>query len=91
MTIVLIVPACHASTSDSDPEYGFHSHKKKSGLPPDEVRISSRGTKASNYIDDVQDFEKFEEPVENQNGYYVVPNVQYQDEDEIEGVLAFRS
>ena len=89
MTIVLIVPARHASTSDSDSEYGSRSHKKKkkSGPPPDEVRISSRGTKVPNYIDDVQDFEKFEEPVEDQNGYYVDPNVQYQEEDEIEAVL----
>ena len=89
MTIVFIVPARHASSSDSDSEYGSRSHKKKkkSGAPADEVRISSRGTKVPNYVDDVQDFEKFEEPVEDQNGYYVDPNIQYQEEDEIESVL----
>lgn len=88
MIIVLIAPARHASSSDSDSEYGSRSHKKKkkSRPPPDEVRISSRGTKVPNYADDVQDFEKFEEQVEDQNGYYVDPNVQYQ-EDEIETVL----
>jgi chromodomain-helicase-DNA-binding protein 1 len=89
MIIVLIAPARHASSSDSDSEYGSRSHKKKkkSRPPPDEVRISSRGTKVPNYADDVQDFEKFEEQVEDQNGYYVDPNVQYQEEDEIEAVL----
>lgn len=83
------VPARHASSSDSDSEYGSRSHKKKkkSRPPPDEVRISSRGTKVPNYVDDVQDFEKFEEQVEDQNGYYVDPNVPYQEEDEIEAVL----
>jgi len=59
--------------------------KKKSRPPPEEVRNSSRGTKVPNYVDDVQDFEKFEENV--QNGYYVDPNVQYHQEDEIEAVL----
>ena len=39
-----------------------------------------------NYVDDVQGFEKSEEHVEDQNGYYVDPNVQYQ-EDKIEAVL----
>jgi chromodomain-helicase-DNA-binding protein 1 len=88
MTIVLKVPARHASSSDSDSEYGSRSHKKKkkSRPPADEVRISSRGTKVPNYVDDVQDFEKFEEQ-EDQNGYYVDPNVQFQEEDEIEAVL----
>ena len=33
----------------------------------------------ANYIGDVQDFEKSEEPIEN--GYYVNPNVQYQEDD----------
>ena len=89
MTIVLQVPARHASSSDSDSDYGSRSHKKKkkSRPPTDEVRISSRGTKVPNYVDDIQDFEKFEENVEDQNGYYVDPNVQYQEEDEIEAVL----
>ncbi|KAF9529183.1 chromodomain-helicase DNA-binding protein [Crepidotus variabilis] len=81
-------PARHASSSDSDSEYGSRSHKKKkkSRPPADELRISSRGTKVPNYVDDVQDFEKYEE-VEDTNGYYVDPNIQYQEEDEIEAVL----
>jgi len=84
----LAVPARQASTSDSDSDYGSRSHKKKkSRLHPDEVRISSRGTKVPNYVDDVRDFERFEEQVEDQNGYYVDPNIQYQEEDEIEAVL----
>jgi hypothetical protein len=49
--------------------------------------VSSRGTKVPNYVDDVQDFEKFEEQDEDSNGYYVDPNIQYQEEDEIETVL----
>ena len=89
MTVVLTVLARHATSSDSDSEYGSRSHKKKKKSQPslDEIRMSSRGTKVPNYVDDVQDFEKFEEPVEDQNGYYVDPNVQYQEEDEIEAVL----
>lgn len=87
--MILLVPARHASSSDSDSEYGSRSHKKKkrSRPPADELRISSRGTKVPNYVDDVQDFEKFEE-VEDPNGYYVDPNIQYQEEDEIEAVLS---
>jgi len=89
MTTALKVPARQASSSESGSDYGSRSHKKKkkSRPPPEEVRISSRGTKVPNYVDDVQDFEKFEENVEDQNGYYVDPNVQYHQEDEIEAVL----
>ncbi|KAF8973120.1 transcription regulator [Flammula alnicola] len=61
--------------------------KKKQRSSADEVRVSSRGTKVPNYVDDVQDFEKFEEVDEDSNGYYVDPNIQYQEEDEIEAVL----
>ncbi|CAA7261700.1 unnamed protein product [Cyclocybe aegerita] len=82
-------PVRHADSSDSDSEYGSRAHKKKKKPRPasDEVRVSSRGTKVPNYIDDVQDFEKFEEQTEDSAGYYVDPNVQYQEEDEIEAVL----
>ncbi|PPR05826.1 hypothetical protein CVT26_010106 [Gymnopilus dilepis] len=77
------------SDSDSDSEYGSRSHrkKKKHRSSVDEVRVSSRGTKVPNYVDDVQDFEKFDEPEDEQTAYYVDPNVQYQEEDEIEAVL----
>ncbi|KAF8200678.1 SNF2 family N-terminal domain-containing protein [Pholiota molesta] len=79
----------HASSSDSDSDYGARAHKKKKKQrsSAEEVRVSSRGTKVPNYVDDVQDFEKFEEADEDSNGYYVDPNVQYQEEDEIEAVL----
>ncbi|KDR75210.1 hypothetical protein GALMADRAFT_249186 [Galerina marginata CBS 339.88] len=82
-------PVRQASSSDSDSDYGARAHKKKKKqrLSADEVRVSSRGTKVPNYVDDVQDFEKFEEQDEDSNGYYVDPNITYQEEDEIEAVL----
>ncbi|GLB37603.1 putative DUF4208 [Lyophyllum shimeji] len=82
-------PVRHTSTSDSDSEYGSRAHKKKKKArsSTDEIRISSRGGKVPNYIDDVQDFEKYEEEQEGENNYYADPNVQYQEEDEIEAVL----
>jgi hypothetical protein len=52
----------------------------------DEIRISSRGGKVPNYIDDVADFEKFDSD-EASASYYVDPNTQYKEEDEIEAVL----
>ncbi|KAG5654408.1 hypothetical protein H0H81_003232 [Sphagnurus paluster] len=79
----------HTSTSDSDSEYGSRAHKKKKKSRPsaEEIRVSSRGGKVPNYIDDVQDFEKYEDEEEGENGYYVDPNVEYQEEHEIEAVL----
>lgn len=75
------------STSDSDSDYGSRSKKKKrSRVSGDEVRISSRGGKVPNYVDDVADFEKFDSD-EGEASYYVDPNVQYKEEDEIEAVL----
>ena len=84
-----LAPTRLASSSDSDSEYGSRSHKKKkrARVSGEEVRVSSRGVKVPNYFDDVQDFEKFEEDEEPQNGYYADPNTQYQEEDEIEAVL----
>lgn len=84
-----LAPARLASSSDSDSEYGSRSHKKKkrARVSGEEVRVSSRGVKVPNYFDDVQDFEKFEDDEEPQNGYYADPNTQYQEEDEIEAVL----
>lgn len=49
--------------------------------------MSSRGVKVPNYVDDVQDFEKFEDDEGGENTYFVDPNQQYQEEDEIEAVL----
>ncbi|KAF9049967.1 SNF2 family N-terminal domain-containing protein [Panaeolus papilionaceus] len=82
-------PVRQASTSDSDSEYGSRAHKKKKKhrTPNDEVRVSSRGTKVPNYVDDIQDFEKYEEPEDDQGGYYVDPNATIQEDDEIEAVL----
>ncbi|KAF9469913.1 SNF2 family N-terminal domain-containing protein [Collybia nuda] len=82
-------PARHTSTSDSDSEYGSRAHKKKkkARASGDEIRVSSRGGKVPNYIDDVQDFEKYEDDAGTENGYYIDPNTQYQEEDEIEAVL----
>lgn len=87
--LLLTAPVRHTSTSDSDSEYGSRAHKKKkkARASGDEIRVSSRGGKVPNYIDDVQDFEKYEDDPEAENGYYVDPNVQYQEEDEIEAVL----
>lgn len=77
------------SSSDSDSDYGARSHKKKKKVRPpgEEIRVSSRGGKVPNYIDDVQDFEKYEEHGDSENGYIADPNAQYQEEDEIEAVL----
>ncbi|KAJ6500142.1 SNF2 family N-terminal domain-containing protein [Mycena vitilis] len=75
-----------ANDSDSDSEYGSRPKKKKKNRSTaDEVRVSSRGGKVPNYIDDVQDFEKFEDP---EPGYYVGPIIQQDPDDEIEAVLA---
>ncbi|KAG6833521.1 hypothetical protein H0H87_005172 [Tephrocybe sp. NHM501043] len=78
-----------ADSSDSDSEYGQRAHKKKrkARASTDEIRVSSRGGKVPNYVDDVQDFEKDEEEDEDANGYYNDPNATYKEEDEIEAVL----
>jgi chromodomain-helicase-DNA-binding protein 1 len=79
-------PSRH-SPSDSDSDYGSRSKKKKrSRLSGDEIRVSSRGVKVPNYVDDVADFEKFDSDEASPN-YYVDPNIQYKEEDEIETVL----
>ena len=80
------MPSRH-SPSDSDSDYGSRSKKKKrSHLSGDEIRVSSRGGKVPNYFDDVADFEKFDSD-EVGASYYVDPNAQYKEEDEIEAVL----
>ncbi|KAJ7747341.1 SNF2 family N-terminal domain-containing protein [Mycena metata] len=80
-------PVRAPNESDSDSEYGSRPKKKKKGRSTaDEVRVSSRGVKVPNYIDDVQDFAQFEELEPDPN--YAGPAIQYQEEDEIEAVLA---
>ncbi|EJD02826.1 transcription regulator [Fomitiporia mediterranea MF3/22] len=73
--------------SDSDSEYGARSKKKKKPrIPDDSIRMSSRGVKVPNYVDDVENFEEFEE--DEDNAYYAVdPGAQYEEEHEIEGVF----
>lgn len=79
----------HTTTSDTDSEYGSRAHKKKKKVKTsaDDIRISSRGGKIPNYVDDVQDFEGFEDGNGNETGYYPDPNIQYEEEHEIEAVL----
>ncbi|KAG6903097.1 hypothetical protein C0995_006284 [Termitomyces sp. Mi166 len=91
LTIHLSAPVHHhtADSSDSDSEYGQrpHKRKRKARASTDEIRVSSRGVKVPNNIDDVQDFEKYEEEDEEANGYYVDQAAAYKEEDEIEAVL----
>ncbi|EKM80694.1 hypothetical protein AGABI1DRAFT_37749 [Agaricus bisporus var. burnettii JB137-S8] len=79
-----------ASSSDSDSEYGSRAHKrrKKHRQSPEEIRVSSRGGRIPNYVDDVQDFEKFDEDELTEAGYAGDHSVQFQEEDEIEAVLS---
>jgi chromodomain-helicase-DNA-binding protein 1 len=82
---VRILVASRQASSDSDSEYGARSKKKKRPrVSGDELRTSSRGVKVPNYADDVEDFEQFDEPYP---GYYIDPNVQEKENDEIEAVL----
>ena len=52
----------------------------------DEIRVSTRGGKIPNYVDDVEDFETFEEDT-HPGYYYAEALAQYPQEDEIEQVL----
>ncbi len=82
---VLVLVASRQASSDSDSEYGARSKKKKKPrVSGDELRTSSRGVKVPNYADDVEDFEQFDEP---HPGYYIDPNAQEKENDEIEAVL----
>ena len=82
---ILVLVASRQASSDSDSEYGARSKKKKRPrVSGDELRTSSRGVKVPNYADDVEDFEQFDEPYP---GYYIDPNVQEKENDEIEAVL----
>ncbi|KAH9002041.1 SNF2 family N-terminal domain-containing protein [Lactarius hatsudake] len=71
--------------SYGDEEYGGGSSSgRKKILKKKKVRTSSRGVKILNYADDVEDFEQFDEP---HPGYYIDPNAQEKENDEIEAVL----
>lgn len=75
------------SASDSDSDYGSHSKKKKKPkVSADEIRVSSRGGKVPNYIDDVQDFDQFDED-DIMASTYADAAVPLKEEDEIESVL----
>ena len=85
-TPVVSRPSRPPSGSDSDSDYGARSKKKKRVRLADEIRVSTRGGKIPNYVDDVEDFEAFEE--ETHPGYYYTEALtQYPQEDEIEQVL----
>ncbi len=60
-----------ASSSDSDSDYGARAHKKKKKqrASAEEGRVSSRGIRVPNYVDDIQDFEKLEEDEDDSTGY----------------------
>lgn len=85
-----LAPTRQASSSDSDSEYGSRAHKrkKKPRQSTEEIRVSSRGGKVPNYVDDVQDFEKFDEEEPTEAGYVADHGIQFQEEDEIEAVLS---
>ncbi|KZT08349.1 transcription regulator [Laetiporus sulphureus 93-53] len=64
------------SGSDSDSDYGSRSKKKKkSRSSREELRVSSRAGRVPNYVDDVQDFEQFDEE-EVDTGTYVDSNAE---------------
>ncbi|KAH9949577.1 SNF2 family N-terminal domain-containing protein [Amylocystis lapponica] len=68
------------SPSDSDSDYGSRSKKKKRPrVSADEIRVSGRGGKVPNYVDDVQGFDQFEDETAGDS---------YVEEDEIEAVLS---
>ncbi|EIN11962.1 hypothetical protein PUNSTDRAFT_99321 [Punctularia strigosozonata HHB-11173 SS5] len=83
--------ARHIADSDSDSDYGARSHKKKKHRPHpgEELRISSRGVKIPNYVDDVQDFEQFDEDEQYvaDAKAYAEANAPTKEEDEIEAVF----
>lgn len=82
------MPAPRPQESDSDSEYGARSKKKKKlRISDDSIRVSSRGGKIPNYIDDVDELAQFED--DGGEGYYA-PDAnghQYEEEHEIEGVF----
>jgi chromodomain-helicase-DNA-binding protein 1 len=86
-TTAVARPSRPPTESDSDSDYGSRSKKKKRVRAGDEIRVSTRGVKIPNYVDDVEDFEAFE--ADTHPGYYYTETVaQYPQEDEIEQVLS---
>lgn len=86
-TPVVPRPSRPPTESDSDSDYGSRSKKKKRVRTGDEIRVSTRGIKIPNYVDDVEDFETFE--ADTHPGYYYTEALtQYPQEDEIEQVLS---
>jgi chromodomain-helicase-DNA-binding protein 1 len=82
-----LAPPRH-SQSDPDSEYGSRSKKEKKEVNTngEELRMSGRGLKVPNYVDDVQDFGQFEDDDDAGSAYHV-ENAQYKEGDEIEIVL----
>ncbi|KIY74427.1 transcription regulator [Cylindrobasidium torrendii FP15055 ss-10] len=78
--------ARNTSGSDSGSDYGRPKKKRKNRHTDDYNRISSRGTKTPNYVDDVEGFDEFEQ-IEPEP-YYIAQPVAYAEEDEIEAVLS---
>ena len=85
-TPVVVRPSRPPTESDSDSDYGSRSKKKKRVRTGDEIRVSTRGIKIPNYVDDVEDFEAFEADT-HPGYYYTEAATQYPQEDEIELVL----
>jgi hypothetical protein len=84
-TYIYILVTSRPPSSDTDSEYGARSKKKKKPrVSGDELRTSSRGVKVPNYADDAEDFEQFDDL---HPGYYIDPNTQEKENDEIEAVL----
>lgn len=75
------------SASDSDSDYGSRSKKRKRPRSSgEELRVSSRaGGRIPNYLDDVQDFEKYEDDEAPSASYQPV---EQEHVDEIEAVLS---
>ena len=81
-----VTPRHSAPDSDSDSDYGARSKKKKKTRNAgDEIRVSSRGNKIPNYVDDVQDFEQFDDDADGMT--YEANAAPVKEEDEIEAVL----
>ncbi|KAL1939797.1 hypothetical protein VTO73DRAFT_9497 [Trametes versicolor] len=80
-----VAPRPSIPDSDSDSDYGARSKKKKKTRSAnDEIRVSSRGVKIPNYVDDAQDFED-----DDADALALAEaTVPVKEEDEIENVLS---
>jgi chromodomain-helicase-DNA-binding protein 1 len=78
------------SDSDSGSDYGSSRNKKKRKpkITTDELRISSRGSgRVPNYVDDVQDFEQFEDSTYGDDYGDATSLTEGVENDEIEAIL----